>query len=84
MRWHFVSTDKTYLHSKKVLKKLQLIREILAKEVMEVVEPMEPITSQNQLVTFKSINNYSKSSHHRKITVYLDRIHQYLCAVKFW
>ena len=35
-------------------------------------------------VGLKSINNYFKSSHHGKITVYLDRIHQYLCAVKFW
>ena len=24
-----------------------------------------------------------KEGHHGKITVYLDRIHQYLCAVKF-
>ena len=71
------------MFSKKILKKLQLITEILAKEAMELVEPMEPITSWNQLVTFKSINNYSKSTHHGKITVYLDRIHQYLCAVKF-
>ena len=31
----------------------------------------------------KSINNYFKSTHCGQITVYLDRIHQYLCAVNF-
>ena len=31
----------------------------------------------------KSINFCTSKGHHGNITVYLDRIHQYLCPVKF-
>ena len=47
-RWHLVGTDKTYIQFKKILEKLQLITEILAKfhtstleQVLELI--MEPI-----------------------------------------
>ena len=35
------------------------------------------------MLELKSINFILKEGHRGKITVYLDRIHQYLCAVKF-
>ena len=30
-----------------------------------------------------NLNNYFKSSHRGKITLYLKKIHQYVCPVKF-
>ena len=44
---------------------------------------MAPNPTNQDMCDLKSINNYFKSTHHGQIIVYLDRIHQYQCAVKF-
>ena len=78
MRWHLVGIDKTYLCCEG-FKKISTNNRGISQRTDGTNG-----ASWNQSVNFKSINNYFKSSHHGKITVYLDKVHPYLCAVKFW
>ena len=79
MRWHLVGIDKTYIQHEGFEKIPIDNRDIDQRShgTSGTNHQLEPFSK------FKSINNSFNLSHHGKITVYLDRIHQYLCPVKF-
>ena len=70
-RWHPLGIDKTYIQY----------------SVQGSTCFVSCVGTNNEqwanMLELKSINNYFKSSNRGKSTVYLDRIHQYLYAVKF-
>ena len=84
-RWHPLAPDKTFLQLKG-FDKIPTDNRNLSESphhnaiVWHPTQVLEPIKKYGKL---KSINKYFKSTHCGNITVYLDRIHQYLCAVKF-
>ena len=77
MRWHLVDTDKTYLQLKN-LKETPTDNRDMGQNVGKHMFCNTCWNQSRQLANMfdiKYINNYFKSSHCGKITVYLDRIH---------
>ena len=82
MRWHLVGTDKTYLQ-------LKNLRESPTdnRDIGQVIYKHIGTGSWNQCWNQSEFQIhqflYLKKGHRGNMTVYLDRIHQYLCPVKF-